>query len=78
MSSAIGNGRLPRVSSRECIAALLNLGFTVDRRRGSHTYLRRGESVANVPHRQCIPVGTMKLIIRDSGVSKEEFIQALP
>lgn len=70
--------RLPRVSSRDAISALLALGFEIDRTRGSHTYLVKGEREVNIPKRDTIPVGLMKCVLRDADIQPQEFIDALP
>lgn len=39
---------LPQVSGRECVAALLKVGFLVNRQTGSHIILRRNEPFAQL------------------------------
>ena len=40
--------KLPRIASRECIKALLKIGFQVDRQKGSHIILYRDNPYAKV------------------------------
>lgn len=69
--------KLPRIGSRECLAALQRLGFVVARQRGSHIVLRRGASGCVVPNHKEIRSGTLSGILKQAGVSVEEFIDQL-
>ena len=70
--------RLPRVSGSEAVRALERLGFAVVRQRGSHIIMRRelsGGDSATVPvpnHRE-VAIGTLKSIIRLSGLDAQLF-----
>jgi len=71
---------VPRgVSSREWINALQKVGFFRVRQKGSHIVMRRDEPFAQVvvPQTKSLPVGTIRTIIRDSGLTVEEFINLL-
>lgn len=72
--------RLPRhVSGRECVKALEKIGFVVARQRGSHIVLWRDEPPTGlvVPDHRAITVGTLRGIIRDAGLTVEEFVRLL-
>jgi len=71
--------KLPLVSSRECINVLLKAGFTISRQRGSHIILIRDDPFAKavVPERRQLPKGTLRRIIRDSGLTIDEFVELL-
>lgn len=69
--------RLPHVSGAEAVRALQRLGFELIRQRGSHIILRRGSSGCVVPNHREIKTGTLLGILRQAGVSAEEFIAAL-
>jgi predicted RNA binding protein YcfA (HicA-like mRNA interferase family) len=71
--------KLPRVSSRECVNALLKVGFIVSRQRGSHIILYREDPYAKaiVPQRREISTGTLRRILRDAGLTVDEFIELL-
>jgi predicted RNA binding protein YcfA (HicA-like mRNA interferase family) len=67
---------LPRVSGREVVKALMRVGYEQDRQRGSHIILRQMTS----PHRRIIvpdhsevAKGTMRAIIRQAGLTVDEF-----
>jgi predicted RNA binding protein YcfA (HicA-like mRNA interferase family) len=70
---------LPLVSGRECVRALVRLGFVVKRQRGSHVVLRRDRPFAQtvVPQHTEIDRGTLRAILRQSDVSVEAFVGAL-
>lgn len=72
---------LPLVSSREVINALVRAGFTHDagRGKGSHSVLvgTNPPVTITVPHRREVPRGTLRSIIRASGLSVAEFLAHL-
>ena len=69
--------KLPRISGAEAVRALQRLGFEVARQRGSHIVMRRGSSGCVVPNHREIKTGTLAGVLRQAGVSVEEFITAL-
>jgi predicted RNA binding protein YcfA (HicA-like mRNA interferase family) len=68
--------KLPRLSGAEAVRALERLGFSVVRQRGSHIIMRRGSSGCVVPNHREIKVGTLAGVLRQAGVSPDEFIDA--
>ena len=66
--------KLPHVSGTEAVRALQELGFEVIRQKGSHLVMRRGSQGCIVPNHREIKIGTLAGIIRQAGVSAEEFI----
>lgn len=69
--------KLPRVSGAEVVRALGRLGFAVARQRGSHIVLRRGASGCVVPNHRELKTGTLAGVLKQAGVSVEDFINAL-
>ena len=71
--------KLPRVSSRECVRALEKAGFQNVRQKGSHITMRRDSPFAQVvvPGNRELPVGTLRSILRSTGLSVDEFIDLL-
>lgn len=71
--------KLPRVSGRECVRALERVGFLFKRQEGSHIILRRQEPFAQlvVPDHKELDRGTLRAIIRQSGLAVSEFTQLL-
>ena len=68
---------LPRVSGAETIRTLERLGFVVVRQRGSHVVLRRAATGCVVPTHRELKSGTLAGILKQAGVSVEQFIDAL-
>ncbi len=67
---------LPRVSGREVVAALSKASYEKDRQRGSHIVIRQTVH----PHRRItvsdhveIAKGTLRAILREAGLTVEEF-----
>lgn len=69
--------RLPRVSGADTIRALERLGFVVVRQRGSHAVLRRDTGGCVVPNHRELKTGTLAGVLKQAGVSAEQFIAAL-
>jgi predicted RNA binding protein YcfA (HicA-like mRNA interferase family) len=72
--------RLPRVSAREVVKALRQIGYDFDHQRGSHIVLRH----LDPPHRRVtvpdyaeIAKGTLRAIIRQVGMTTDEFMKLL-
>ena len=68
---------LPHISGAEAIRALQKLGFVVARQKGSHVILRRGSSGCVVPNHKEIKLGTLSSVLKQAGVSADEFMSAL-
>ncbi len=69
--------KLPRVSGREAVRALERLGFRQIRRRGSHVVLKKGKTGCVVPLHSDLAAGTLRGILKQAGVTPEEFHHAL-
>jgi predicted RNA binding protein YcfA (HicA-like mRNA interferase family) len=69
--------KLPVVSGKDTINALERLGFSVTRQKGSHVVLRKGNIGCVVPNHKELKSGTLAGIIRQAGLSVDEFIEAL-
>jgi predicted RNA binding protein YcfA (HicA-like mRNA interferase family) len=69
--------KLPHVAGKEAIRALERLGFAQVRQKGSHVILRRGPIGCVVPLHREIKIGTLGGILKQAGISAEEFIAAL-
>lgn len=68
--------KLPRISGRVCVAALAKAGFQIKRQHGSHMILRRDLPFAQVvvPDHKELDTGTLRGILRQSGLSPDEFL----
>ncbi len=72
--------KLPRVTGRQAIAALGKAGFAVVRVRGSHHFLKHSDgrcTVVPVHSGEDMGPGLINKILRDSEITKEEFIALL-
>lgn len=69
-------GNLPIVSGRTVARALAAAGFEPRRQRGSHILLRRTEHprlTVSVPDHKVVQLGTLRAIIRQAGLTVDEF-----
>ena len=71
--------KLPVISGRKCVRALEKAGFYLKRQTGSHLVLRRDEPFAQVvvPDHKVLDRGTLRAIIRQAGLSVDEFVSLL-
>jgi predicted RNA binding protein YcfA (HicA-like mRNA interferase family) len=69
--------KLPHLSGAETINILTRMGFLVIRQRGSHVVLRKGNTGCVVPNHKELKTGTLAGILRQAGVSIEDFVEAL-
>ncbi len=71
--------KLPIVSGQTCLRALEQAGFYLRRQTGSHMILRRDEPFAQVvvPDHRVLDRGTLRAIIRQAGLSVDEFVSLL-
>jgi len=71
--------KLPRISGRECVRALEKQGFYFKRQAGSHIILRRDDPFSQivVPDHKELDRGTLRAIIRQAGLSIDEFSNLL-
>ncbi|MCA1615856.1 MAG: type II toxin-antitoxin system HicA family toxin [Acidobacteria bacterium] len=69
-------GVLPRISGREVVKALRTLGYEYDRQKGSHIVLRQTAAPHRrvvVPDHDEVAKGTLRAIIREVGLTVDEF-----
>jgi len=71
--------KLPVISGAQCVRALEKAGFVVYRQRGSHITLIRTDPPAQttVPNHKELDRGILRAIIRQAGLSVDEFIALL-
>jgi predicted RNA binding protein YcfA (HicA-like mRNA interferase family) len=69
--------KLPHLSGAEVVRALERLGFIRARQAGSHVIMRRGAQGCVVPLHKEVKVGTLAGLLRQAGVSAEDFLAAL-
>jgi predicted RNA binding protein YcfA (HicA-like mRNA interferase family) len=68
---------LPVISGRECVKVLEKVGFSFKRQEGSHIIMRRDNPFAQVvvPDHKVLDRGTLRAIMRQAGLSVEEFLR---
>ena len=67
--------KLPRdVSGAEAVRILRRLGFTAVRQRGSHVRMTNGGRNVTVPAHGSIAPGTLQSILRQAGITAEQFV----
>ena len=73
--------KLRRVSGREAVRVLERLGFEQARQRGSHIVLKKqtqqGTIGCVVPLHSELAIGTLRGILRQAGVTPDEFMENL-
>jgi predicted RNA binding protein YcfA (HicA-like mRNA interferase family) len=73
--------KLRPVSGKEAISVLERLGFMQIRQHGSHVFLKRQaqgrSSSCVVPLHKELAVGTLHGILRQAGITPEEFMEHL-
>ena len=70
--------RLPVLSGREIVKALTRIGYYVRDQRGSHVHLRHpARPSLTIPAHREVARGTLRAIIRASGLTVEEFRELL-
>jgi len=70
---------LPVISGHQCIKALAKIGFYELRQKGSHVILRCDEprTTVVVPDHKQLKKGLLRKIIRDAGLTVDEFNELL-
>jgi len=69
--------KLPLISGQECVKALQRAGFKVEDQRGSHIRLKAGSRRVTVPNHKELDRGTLKSIIRQAGLTQDDFVKLL-
>jgi predicted RNA binding protein YcfA (HicA-like mRNA interferase family) len=69
--------KIPVISGKELIGALMKDGFQEVRRKGSHVSLRKGSNRTVVPLHKELARGTLLGILKQCGLVKEDLIRLL-
>lgn len=67
---------VPPVSGAEAVRRPQRLGFVVARQKGSHVVLKRDGAGCVVPLHDELKAGTLAGVLRQAGVSADEFLKA--
>ncbi|MCD6142275.1 type II toxin-antitoxin system HicA family toxin [Candidatus Bipolaricaulota bacterium] len=72
--------KLQLISGREAVQALQKVGYEIDHQTGSHIILRHINSPhrrLSVPNHKTLAKGTLRALIRQAGLTVEEFNKLL-
>ena len=72
--------KLPVVSGLDAVRALRRIGYEIDVQEGSHMILRHHQPPyrrVSVPNHKELAKGTLRALIRDLGLTVEEFANLL-
>jgi predicted RNA binding protein YcfA (HicA-like mRNA interferase family) len=72
--------KLPLISGREAVRAFRKIGYEIDHQTGSHIILRHREPPyrrLSIPDHEELAKGTLRALIRQAGLTAEEFIELL-
>lgn len=70
--------KIPPQRPRDLVKKFEKVGFVVLRQKGSHVVLFNAEKKLRIViplHTKTLPTGTLLAIIKDSGLTKEEFLK---
>jgi len=69
--------KFPGLSGADIVSALQKLGFVIARQSGSHIVMKRNGQGCVVPNHKEVKVGTVNGVLRQAGVSAQEFQNVL-
>ena len=70
--------RLPVCSGTDAVRAFRHLGYEVDHQTGSHIILRHpSQRRLTVPNHRELAKGTLRALIREAGLTQEQFADLL-
>jgi len=70
--------KLPVCSGRDAVRAFERMGYQVDHQTSSHIILRHpSKRRLTVPDHREVAKGTLRSLIREAGITKEQFAQLL-
>ncbi|MHB8359819.1 MAG: type II toxin-antitoxin system HicA family toxin [Thermoplasmataceae archaeon] len=72
--------KLPIISGIKAVKALTRVGFSIDHQTGSHIIMRKDGSkpvTISVPKHKEMKAGTLRILIKQAGLTVEEFLKLL-
>ena len=71
--------KLPELDARDVLRVLAHFGYLPDHQTGSHIICRHSESrrLVVVPAHNPVAKGTVRAIIREAGLTRDEFLENL-
>lgn len=72
-------GRLANISGKQAVKAFQKAGWQVRGQVGSHVVMTKPDASANlsIPQHKELSVGTLRALIRNAGLTVEEFLEHL-
>jgi predicted RNA binding protein YcfA (HicA-like mRNA interferase family) len=68
--------KLPSLTPRDVARILLRAGFDFERQKGSHRIYLKADLAVTLPwHNRDLKLGTLRHIIKQSGLTPEQFLQ---
>lgn len=71
--------KLPVISGKDAIKAFSKAGWSVDRQTGRHVIMMKPDSsvTLSIPLHSEVKRGTLRSLIKDAGLTVEEFVKLL-
>ncbi|PWR69575.1 type II toxin-antitoxin system HicA family toxin [Methanospirillum stamsii] len=71
--------KFPLLPARKVINAMIRLGYCIDHQKGSHVVLKKndGQRTIVIPDHSELDRGTLKAILKQSGIDIEELLSVL-
>ena len=72
--------KLPAISGKDAVRAFGKIGYEIDHQTGSHIILRQQAPPyrrLSVPNHKELAKGTLRSLIREAGLTVEEFLKLL-
>ena len=72
--------KLPVISGSDAVRAFRKVGYELDEQHGSHIIVRRADPPhrrLSIPNHKELAKGTLRALIREAGLSVDEFTQLL-
>jgi len=69
--------RLLPVSGKQMVKVLKKIGFQIDRQTGSHIVMSKEDIILVIPYHSTVAKATKRELIKDAGLTVEEFNRLL-
>ena len=69
--------KLPIISGKKATKVFLQEGYVIDHQTGSHVILYKHNKILTIPNHKELARGTLRAIIKQAGLTREEFMKKL-
>ena len=69
--------RLIPVAGKQMVKVFFRIGYQIERQRGSHIVMSKGDDILVIPNHNPVARGTERELIKDAGLTVEEFNRLL-